>query len=342
MNELRWDVAEVLDYDYTYQYVPPTDQSSGNTDKLFSIKVRTVSSLFNAEVFDVRPSNINLKQIPLVGEFVLIYKTFNEYTSKSRRREGWYYVTTIDVHSNINENLLPGITGDLTDTEIANIKPGKTFKSKAISPLQPYEGDFLLEGRHGNSIRFGSSINTSYPAKYYHASPTWFSTRSDNDGDPIIILSNGRKNLTNKEFVIENIEQDASSLYLTSTQHVDTLTLSKDLTIHGYSYVGSQFIGAADRIILRAKKDIAVIDSDMAIVLNTPGEIYIGGEDADENLVHGKVLESILQKILNQLKSPIQCGTMSGTFLDTSAINSAQSQLKQLKNSKYFITKNTI
>ena len=80
----------------------------------------------------------------------------------------------------------------------------------------------------------------------------------------------------------------------------------------------------------------------MAIVLNTPGEIYIGGEDADENLVHGKVLESILQKILNQLKSPIQCGTMSGTFLDTSAINSAQSQLKQLKNSKYFITKNTI
>ena len=76
MNELRWDVAEVLDYDYTYQYVPPSDQSSGNTDTLFSIKVRTVTSLFNNEVFTVRPSNINLKQIPLVGEFVLIYKTF--------------------------------------------------------------------------------------------------------------------------------------------------------------------------------------------------------------------------------------------------------------------------
>jgi hypothetical protein len=342
MNELRWDVAEVLDYDYTYQYIPPSDQSSGNTDTLFSIKVRTVTSLFNNEVFTVRPSNINLKQIPLVGEFVLIYKTFNEYTSKSRRREGWYYVTTIDVHSNINENLLPGITGNLTDTEISNIKPGKTFKSKAVSPLQPYEGDFLLEGRHGNSIRFGSSINTSFPEKYYHASPTWLSPSSDNDGDPIIILANGRKNLKDKEFVIENIEQDASSLYLTSTQHIDTLTLSKDLTIHNYSYAGSQFIGAADRIILRAKKDIAVIDSDMAIVLNTPGEIYIGGEDAEENMVHGKVLESILQKILNQLKSPIQCGTMSGTFLDTSAINSAQSQLKELKNSKYFITKNTI
>ena len=123
MNEIRWDVGEVLDYDYTYQYVSPTDQSSGNTNNLFTIKVRTATSIFDNEVFDVRPSNINLKQIPLVGEFVLIYKTFNEYTSKSRRREGWYYVTTIDVHSNINENLLPGITGNLTDTEIDNIKP---------------------------------------------------------------------------------------------------------------------------------------------------------------------------------------------------------------------------
>ena len=238
MSEIRWDVAEVLEYDNTYRYIPPTEQSSGNTNSLFAIKVRTVTSLFNAEVFYVRPSNINLKQIPLVGEFVLIYKTFNEYTSKSRRREGWYYVTTIDVHSNINENLLPGITGDLTDTEIANIKPGKTFKSKAVSPLQPYEGDYLLEGRFGNSIRFGSSINTSFPETYYHASPTWISGRIDERADPIIILSNGRKNLTNKEFVIENIEQDASSLYLTSTQYLDTLTLSKDLTIHNSGYIG--------------------------------------------------------------------------------------------------------
>lgn len=340
MSELRWDVAEVLDYDYTYQYVPPSDQSSGNTDTLFSIKVRTVTSLFNNEVFTVRPSNINLKQIPLVGEFVLIYKTFNEYTSKSRRREGWYYVTTIDVHSNINENLLPGITGDLSDTEIANIKPGKTFKSKAVSPLQPYEGDFLLEGRHGNSIRFGSSINTSFPEKYYHAGPTWVSPSSDNDGDPIIILSNGRKNLTNKEFVIENIEQDASSLYLTSTQHVDTLTLSKDLTIHGYSYVGSQFIGAADRIILRAKKDIAVIDSDMAIVLNTPGEIYIGGEDAEETMVHGLVLQQIIELLVRAIGAG---GTApGGGIVSTNAVallGQVQDLLVDMNSTNYKIKK---
>ena len=340
MSELRWDVAEVLDYDYTYQYVPPTDISLGNTNSLFTIKVRTVTPLYNDEIFNVRPSNINLKQIPLVGEFVLIYKTFNEYTSKLRRREGWYYVTTIDVHSNINENLLPGITGNLTDTEIANIKPGKTFKSKAVSPLQPYEGDYLLEGRHGNSIRFGSSINTSFPEKYYHASPSWFSTRSDNNDDPIIILSNGRKNLKDKEFVIENIEQDASSLYLTSTQHVDTLTLSKDLTKHGYSYVGSQFIGAADRIILRAKKDIAVIDSEMAIVLNTPGEIYIGGEDAEETMVHGLVLSRIINLLVNAISAG---GTApDGGIVSTNAVallGQVQDLLADMNSTNYKIKK---
>jgi len=346
MSEIRWDVAEVLDYDYTYRYIPPSSGSAGNTNNLFSIKVRTATGFYNNEVFDVRPSNINLKQIPLVGEFVLIYKTFNEYTSKSRRREGWYYVTTIDVHSNINENLLPGITGNLTDTEIANIKPGKTFKSKAVSPLQPYEGDFLLEGRHGNSIRFGSSINTTYPEKYYHAGPTWFSPVSDNDGDPIIILSNGRNNLTNKEFVIENIEQDASSLYLTSTQKI-SISLGDTNNKNPLScylpaetqFDKSQFIGIADRVILKAKTDIAIIDSPKAIILNTTGEIKLGSDTADQSMVHGDVLLHVLQKILNQLNTTIQCGTMSGTFLNRSNIDSAQRDLQNLLSQKYYINK---
>ena len=337
---IEWDVAEVLEYDYTYQYVAP-NQISSNVDKLFALKVRSVSGYFNNNILIVKPSNINLKQIPLVGEFVLIYKTFNEQATSTKWREAWYYVTSIDVQSSINENMLPGLSDGLTQEEIDKIVPGKTFQRKSVAPLQPYEGDYILEGRTGNSIRFGSSINTTYPAGYYYEAPSWVSPSSNNDGDPIIILSNGRHTTRNKEFIVENIEWDASSLYLTSTQVIDNLSLSKDLTIHAYSFVGSQLIGNADRIVLRAKKDIAVIDSEMAIVLNTPGEIYIGGEDASENLVHGNVLETILQNILNQLKVSIQCGTNLGTFLDTSAIDNAQAAMIELKNSKYFITKNT-
>jgi hypothetical protein len=101
----------------------------------------------------------------------------------------------------------------------------------------------------------------------------------------------------------------------------------------------SQFIGIADRVILKAKTDIAIIDSPKAIILNTTGEIKLGSDTADQSMVHGDVLLQVLQKILNQLSTPIQCGTMSGTFLDRSNITSAQQDLQNLLSQKYYINK---
>jgi hypothetical protein len=56
-------------------------------------------------------------------------------------------------------------------------------------------------------------------------------------------------------------------------------------------------------------------------------------------MVHGDVLLNVLQKILNQLNIPIQCGTMSGTFLDRSNITAAQRELQKLLSKKYYIKK---
>jgi hypothetical protein len=58
-------------------------------------------------------------------------------------------------------------------------------------------------------------------------------------------------------------------------------------------------------------------------------------------MVHGDVLLTVLQKILNQLNSPIQCGTMVGTFIDKSNTVAAQKLLQKLLSSTYFINKNT-
>jgi len=333
---IEWDVAEVLAYDYTYQYIPP-DQVNSNVDKLFALKVRSCSGYFNNNIFIVKPSNINLKQIPLVGEFVLIYKTFNEQSTSKIWREAWYYVTSIDVQSSINENMLPGLSDGISQEEIDNIVPGRTFKRKSISPLQPYEGDFILEGRFGNSIRFGSTVATTVPEKYYWINPTW---SSQTDGDPIIVLSNGHVDKTKKEFVVEDLELDASSLYLTSTQNLDTLSLSKQLTVHNDTFAGSQFVGVADRVVLRAKSDIAVIDSEEGIVLSTPNEIYIGGEDASEPLSHGLVLQQILQLIIQAIAAGATgpggapCVTNAATVL-----GQISDLLPNLNSTKYKITK---
>lgn len=341
-RQIEWDVAEVIEYDHTYSYIPP-DLENTTVDQLFQLKARSCSTYYNDKIITVRPSNINFKQIPVVGEFILIYKTFNQQATTDQWRETWYYVTSIDVQSSINHNMLPGLSDGAIQTDIDNVKPGKTFEQKVISPLQPYEGDFLIEGRWGNSIRFGNSVSTTYPQKYYYNDPPWRSNNQSDDilkSDPIVVISNGRNNKLKKEFVVENAEQDASSLYLTSTQRLDTLTLSKSLTVHNTEFAGSQFIGVADRIILRAKRDVAVIDSQEGIVLNTPGDIFIGGEDATEPLTHGLVLQQIVQLLVQAIAAGATGPGGAPCVTNAAALLGQISDLlPNLNSTKYKITK---
>jgi hypothetical protein len=345
-SSIQFDVAEVLEYDKTYRYIDPSSADS-NTDSLFALKVRSCTDYFNKKPFIARPGNINIKQIPLVGEFVLIYKTFNQVSDSLKRRESWYYISSVDLQSSIHANLLPGISGGKTQEEIDNTKPGNTFDFKIVSPLQPYEGDLLVEGRWGNSMRFSSTIDLKGDQSVYTIPSPWKGVGQQ--GQPIIVLSNGRKSKANKQFVTEDIQADESSLYLTSTQKIPNLVLGTNsdknpLTCYypnESQFAKSQFIGVADRVILKSKTDIAVIDSPKAIVLNTTGEVKIGNDSATESMVHGDVLLTVLQKILNQLSMPIQCGTMTGTFIDKTNISSAQRSLQDLLSNKYFIDKTT-
>ena len=44
-KRIDWDVAEVLEYDYTYQWIPETEPDS-TTNKLFALKVRSCSRIW--------------------------------------------------------------------------------------------------------------------------------------------------------------------------------------------------------------------------------------------------------------------------------------------------------
>jgi hypothetical protein len=339
-----FEVAEVLDsFNGTYKY---QDGDTKFADMLFTIRVQSVNRLTNKhDIRTCRPINNNVKQIPLVGEHVLIFRAYNQETTLDKTGIEWYYFSPYSITSGVNENFLPGISyGDtITVSDVKKIVPGKTFKPKTISPLQPFEGDLLFEGRWGNSIRLGSTVPDS---DRYTLQAPWIGV---DIGDPIIVISNNRENLKNKHLVTENIKNDGASLYLTSTQKIPDLEFGskqKKNPLRCYypnesNFVNSQFIGTADRVILKAKTDIAVIDSPKAIVLNTAGEIKLGSDNATESMVHGDVLMQLLQKILNQLNTPIQCGTMAGTFIDKSNTISAQNLMQQLLSSKYFMKKNT-
>ena len=332
---INFYIAEVIAPE-TSTYKRSEDENDVN--QLFTIDV-LVRYKNNDKIFErVKPANNNIKQIPLVGENVLIFQGFSHDSSRRKRDPQWYYMLPIGVQSGTNTNYL--------SINTIAFNPDENAIERIVSPKQPYLGDLITEGRWGNSIRLGSTITTTD----YDAVPTW---KGQTAGSPIIILSNALESEKGKQFNVEHIEQDYSSLYLTSEQRLPELLLGDrnsrnpltKFTPAESLYSKSQLIGVADRIILKAKTDVAVIDSPKGIVLNTTGELKVGADDADSSMVHGDVLIAILQKIINQLLSGVQVGDTyapSGGYANGGKFaKDAQELLRELLSSTYFIKKNT-
>ena len=314
MNNVQFHIGEVVANNTTYDY---------SVEKNFEIRVITYTDFYNRQEIDAIPYDNNIKKIPAIGEHVLLICGLSQENVKDSIYPQWYYASPFSVNSDVNDNKLSEYVN--SDSEITG---SINLTSKQVSWLQPFSGDLMFEGRFGQSLRFSSTTKQEYSNP-----PKW---TGQTDGDPIIILSNGRKFEDN--YVVENIHEDASSLYLTSTQELDNLKLSADLTVNN-NFIGSQFIGVADRIILRAKKDIAVIDSEKGIVLNTPGELKIGDDSADQSLVHGEVLYEIILKLANAIAAG---GTANGAMVTTNAaaaIGQIYDLLPELKSKQYKIKK---
>ena len=335
-NNIDLCIAEVIDSksDLTYQYKPNTGDDIGNYYNLFSVTAK-LDGQVNRPVITAKPSNTNFKKIPIIGEIILVFRIKSSVaTSDTYLQNQWYYLSTVDIASSMNHNSLTGYTNK-TETEQ---QVGVKFSEQTVSPLQPYEGDILVEGRFGNSIRFGSTILNSDSNFYKLLQRDQISGNSD--GSPIIILSNGRENKQAKEFVLEDIQKDKSSLYLTSDQRINNLTLTNTLRIGKKSadYIGSQFIGTADRIILSAKNDIVALDAKEGIEINSK-LIKFGVKQEKEPLLHSTAVIKLLQIIIRTLQtgfvdsSGVICTALNTEIKNSSKINNL---FKEAKN-KYIL-----
>jgi hypothetical protein len=290
-NSVEFSVAEVLDVKQfdTYKH------TDANNYSLFSIQAR-IDGPINKPIVSVKPLNNNIKKIPIIGEIILIFKLRSVLTSNPvYNQEQWYYLSTIDLNSAINHNALI----DYTNSDNAKTKnPGKQFKQTTVAPLQPVEGDVLIEGRWSNGIRLGSTVGAS---DLYTIPPNteW----SGNVGDPITIISNGHKTTADSKFVIESPETTASSIYLTSTQKINKLKLHNPVRISDsvITYNKSQLIASADRIILSSKQDTIILDSKIGIEINSP-KIKMGVSDDKEPTLHSEAMLKLLQIIVNTIK----------------------------------------
>lgn len=285
------------------------------------------------------PAFPNIKQYPLINEVVpIIYLTDTDVTKDTTSVSAYYLppvnIWNSQIHNAIpSTNILPnsqqkdyqqveaGSVRRVTD-QSTEINLGQTFNENNIidvHPLLPYEGDIIYEGRFGNSIRLGSTVNN---AKI----PNNWSTVGDN-GSPIFIIRNGQGRVDTDSWIptTEDINNDKSSIYLTSTQQIPLTPASsignsyakgtKPENINKFS--GNQVIlnsgrlvfnAKDDSIILGAKKSIHLtsntsvnIDAAAQVAISSP-KIYLGSAEGIEgtqlqSLVLGENLNTVLGEI---------------------------------------------
>ena len=193
-----------------------------------------------------------------------------------------------------------------------------TFKEKLeVRNMLPYEGDYIYQGRWGNTIRLGSTVtDASIPN-------TWSSTGEN--GDPIMILKNGQHDEDTDPWVpqVEDINTDLSSIYLTSTQTLPIDVASKKYDSYFSSPISTnkfdseQVVINSGRILFNAKSDNILLSSFDTINLNsinslnidTPKtiiqskEIYLGDKYATEPVILGDTFLADLQSLLNKINN---------------------------------------
>ena len=164
-----------------------------------------------------RPLYYNISQLPVKEELVYTVLGPNLDYNETKQSER-YYLYPINIYQTPTSNAFPEA---ISTNQEYFFNQGKYFTQKEIiRRLKPYEGDITLEGRFGNSIRFGSTTDLSK----VEGGNDW--SQEGNVGDPITIIRNGQRNdlpfdSNNSEHITENINSDDSSIYLCSNQQIN-------------------------------------------------------------------------------------------------------------------------
>ena len=263
--------------------------SDDEYDNLNSITVSVKQGNNNNTVrcFPFTPNN---RSIPVIGEQVYVYTAYGDESRGLKSSTKNYYTTPIGLQGNVNHNALPGGmvlqgTPSINFSQITNGIPNQSSTDSSVnlgngfeevsnlSQLQPFLGDIIYEGRFGQSIRFGYTPQntklTNNKIKGATESPSWTST---DPKAPITILRNGAGNSNGyNKFVIEDVNEDASSIWMTSKQKV-SLKPSNGFSLGVIpvgQYSNPQLILNSDRVVINSKSDSVLISGDKSVNIST-------------------------------------------------------------------------
>jgi hypothetical protein len=288
------------------------------------------------------------KSLPIINEVVQLF-LLPIPTDALTLREEYYYLPSYNVWNSPHHNALPnprnsnlppsqqldyqqiegGLVRRVTDgsTEIDLNSPSNpsqnTFIEKSnIHPLLPFAGDVMYEGRWGNSLRFGST--TKSKSEYKN---NW--SEAGENGDPIVILRNGQPSNSSEEGwipITEDINQDLSSIYLTSTQkfpinrNVESKfnifsPSSKPISLS--TFTKPQILLNSDRIALNAKTDGVLIGGEKSFSVSMgeyvnmnsknlfidSNNVKLGAQNATEPVLLGNITIELFDQLLTALSN---------------------------------------
>jgi hypothetical protein len=219
-----------------------------NPADIGKIKYRDVGNLtpFKTKVEDeviavAWPMDRSVGRYPLPGEQVIVFEAFGDVLlpNATTLQRIAFYAFNVNTNHNITSNQTPFILSNSANTSkkpVSSVVASKRFTNKLKEPkefrdngdvkiypqVQPFEGDFILQGRFGNSIRLGSSANT-VEGRRDKGNETLPWTSHGVPGDPIMILRVNSEYVTDTEdmYVVEDPSKDQGSVYLCSTQNIE-------------------------------------------------------------------------------------------------------------------------
>ena len=209
------------------------------------------------------------KYFPLPGEIVLLFDLPAAPSPISNKAYETYYLSPINAWNSPQFNGL--FIGNDKDLLYKSFNQSSDFRG-----VQTFEGDNIIEGRFGNSLRFGSTNKDGAKDE----SP-WSTNPSELVNNPIVILSNEHNfKLSGSDLYVEDINKDGSSLYLTSQQSIPldikNIRLSNITNPIGVrDYTGPQAIINADRTIISSKSDEVLVFGQTGVELYSQGPIYL-------------------------------------------------------------------
>lgn len=244
---------------------------------------------------------------PLKNEIVVLQTLPSEERTTISTAKKVYWSKAVPLWNHPHHNAYPDVI-QFEDQARNGADLGEDFEeSEKTAPLQIFPGDVVVEGRHGNKIRLGGTkhnLNTF--------------TDGSNNGAPYIIISNGEKEPSNAiDPVVEDINEDPSSIYIGS-DHTFKLTQAHEKRDaweqepeKADQFKGNQVVINSGRLYFNAKEEGAFISAVESIGFNAK----VIGIDADDYVgLDAKKLYLGTQAFKE--KEPVLLGETSIAWLD--------------------------